>query len=123
MAESRKPLIRASDVSAIEHSPGGYVRFYSGAEHGFGDMTVATSNIQPGEGGGFVHRHPCGEVFVVIEGRGIYTVDGVEVTAEPGDLVVVPPNTWHTFQPAGDAPLRHVAAFDSGDVEVELQQT
>jgi quercetin dioxygenase-like cupin family protein len=82
-------------------------------------VSVALSDNPPG-GGAPEHRHPCGEVFVVYEGRGVYCIGGVEVVAEAGDIVVVPPNTWHSFRADGDLPLRHVAAFDTAQVETEL---
>jgi quercetin dioxygenase-like cupin family protein len=51
----------------------------------------------------------------------VYTIGGVDVIAEAGDMVVVPPNTWHRFRADGDVPLRHVAAFDSAHVDTELK--
>jgi quercetin dioxygenase-like cupin family protein len=119
MVEPRRTLIKASDVPSLEHTPGGSVRFVNGDEHDLGTVSVAISNNPPG-GGAREHRHPCGEVFVVYEGRGVYSIEGVDVVAEAGDIVVVPPNTWHSFRADGDAPLRHVAAFDSAHVEMEL---
>ena len=42
-------VIRASEAPAFEHTPGGYVRFFSGDQHEFGSLTVATSsNLQAG---------------------------------------------------------------------------
>jgi quercetin dioxygenase-like cupin family protein len=35
-------------------------------------------------------------------------------------MVIVPPNTWHSFRPDGDNSLRHVAVYDSGEVDIEL---
>jgi hypothetical protein len=45
-------------------------------------------------------------VFVVQEGRS--SLDGVEVVAEPGDVVAVRPNALHGFRVDGDALLRHL---------------
>ena len=120
MAERRQHLIKASDVPSFEHTPGGSVRFFPGDEHDLGMVSVAMSSNPPG-GGAREHRHPCREVFVVYEGRGVYTIGGTDVIAEAGDIVVVPPNTWHRFRADGDAPLRHVAAFDSAHVDIELK--
>jgi mannose-6-phosphate isomerase-like protein (cupin superfamily) len=122
MVEPLQPLIKATDVPSYEHTPGGSVRFFHGDEHGLGATSVAMSHNPPG-GGGRRHRHPCGEVFVVYEGRGVYTIGDEEVVAGPGDIVVVPPNTWHSFRADGDVPLRHVAAFAAAHVETELPAT
>ena len=35
-------------------------------------------------------------------------------------MVITPPNAWHSFRPAGDGPLRHVAVYDAGKVDIEL---
>jgi quercetin dioxygenase-like cupin family protein len=120
MVQPWQPLIKGSDVRSFEHTPGGTVQFAHGDDHGLGTMTVAISNSPPG-GGAAEHRHPCGEVFVVYSGRGVYTVGGVDVIAEPGDLVVVPPHTWHSFRADGDMPLRHIAAYDSAHVDTEFR--
>jgi quercetin dioxygenase-like cupin family protein len=114
-----KPLIKGSDVPSYEHTPGGSVRFFHGNEHDLGAVSVAISDNPPG-GGAPEHRHPCREVFVVYEGRGVYSIGDVDVVAEAGDIVLVPPNTWHSFRADGDAPLRHVAAYDGAHVEMEL---
>jgi len=90
-----------------------------GDEYGFGGFSLALSD-NPAEGGATEHRHSCGEVFVVYAGRGVYTIGGVEVVAEPGDMVIVPRRTWHSFRADGDMRLRHVAVYDSGDPDIEL---
>jgi quercetin dioxygenase-like cupin family protein len=122
MVDPLRPLIKAADVPSYEHTPGGAVRFFHGDEHGLGSVSVAMSSNPPG-GVGRTHRHPCGEVFVVYEGRGVYTVGDNEIVAEPGDIVVVPPDTWHSFRAEGDVPLRHVAAFDTAHVVTEMHAT
>jgi mannose-6-phosphate isomerase-like protein (cupin superfamily) len=122
MADADAFLIRPSDMTTFEQTPGASVRFVYGDDHGIGSVSIAISDNPPGAPNGFVHRHPIAEVFVVYEGRGIYTVGETEVVAEAGDVVVVPPNTWHCFRPVGDGPLRHVAAYDGGQVEIELQR-
>jgi quercetin dioxygenase-like cupin family protein len=34
-------------------------------------------------------------------------------------MVIIPPNTWHSFRPDGNNHLRHVAVYDSGKVDFE----
>jgi mannose-6-phosphate isomerase-like protein (cupin superfamily) len=121
MTKPEQLLIKSADMETFEHTPGGSVRFAYGDQHGLGAVSVAMSDNPPGAGEGFVHRHPCAEVFVVHEGRGIYTVGDEVVVAEAGDMVFVPPNTWHSFRPDGDSRLRHVGVFNSAHVETELQ--
>ena len=111
-------VIRELEVRSFEHTPGGRLRFFHGDEHEFGPISVATSTSPLG-GGAPEHRHPCAELFVVVEGQGTYRIDDVEVIAEPGDVVVVPPQAWHSFRATGEVPLRHVGAFPASHVEIE----
>ena len=121
MTKPERLLIRSAEMEAFEHTPGGSVRFAYGDEHGLGAVSIAMSDNPPGAGEGFIHRHPCAEAFVVYEGRGIYTVGDEVVVAEAGDVVLVPPNTWHSFRPDGDSRLRHLGVFDSRHVDTELK--
>jgi|GEM_PF-5598649 quercetin dioxygenase-like cupin family protein len=51
------------------------------------------------------HKHPVGDqIFVITEGKGTFFLDdGTETTKEvgPGDVVVVPKDTWHKLVPIG----------------------
>jgi quercetin dioxygenase-like cupin family protein len=115
MVERLHPLIKASDMRMGQNRyPGATIRVVRGDEHGV-DLVIGISSYPHGVGPP-EHRHPCGEVFVVYEGRGVYTVDGIDVIAEPGDVVVVPANAWHYFRGDGEVSLRHVAVFDSAHV-------
>jgi quercetin dioxygenase-like cupin family protein len=119
MIDSGGRVIKAADIAAVEHTPGGSLRSVQQADHGLGAFSVVMSDNPPGQGA-IEHRHSYGEVFVVYEGRGIYTVGEQVIVAEPGDLVIVPANTWHSFRSDGDTRLRHVAVFDSGRIDIEL---
>jgi quercetin dioxygenase-like cupin family protein len=121
MEGSRGPLIKAADMRTFERVPGASGGFVSGNDHGL-DVVVLVSTYPPGVGPA-EHRHACGEVFVVSHGRGVYTVDGIEVIAEAGDAVVVPPNTWHRFRADENDALTHVAVLDKADVTIEPKPT
>jgi mannose-6-phosphate isomerase-like protein (cupin superfamily) len=112
-------VIRGSEASDAGRTDGGSFRLVQRDQLGLGEVSIGMSDNPPGIDG-FVHRHSCGEVFVVYEGRGIYTIGDTEIVAEPGDMVIIPPNTWHSFRPDGDNGLRHVAVYDSGNVDIEL---
>ena len=111
MVEPLEPLIKASDMQTFEGIPGASSRFVRLDERGL-PVVVSTSSYAPGAGPN-EHRHPERQVFIVYEGQGVYTVDGVDVIAEAGDVVVVPPNALHYFRADGDAPLRHVTVFET----------
>jgi len=122
MVDSDGRMIKAADIAAVEHTPGGSLRSVQQADHGLGAFSVAMSDNPPGQGA-IEHRHSCGEVFVVYEGRGIYTIGETDIVAEPGDVVIVPANTWHSFRSDGETRLRHLAVFDSGRIDFEIPST
>ena len=55
------------------------------------------------------HRHPHAEIFVLHGGKGRYKVEGTSFDAEAGDIVIVPPDAWHSFLNTGDGPLQQTA--------------
>lgn len=60
------------------------------------------------------HHHPQEEVWNVVEGELIVTIDGVEHRLGPGDAAIVPPDTPHSARVVTacraivvDHPVRH----------------
>lgn len=70
------------------------------------DVSFFAGNLLPGSGPG-LHKHPYAETCIVHAGKATMTIDGVEFTAGPGDIVVIEPNTPHRFTAIG--PERLVA--------------
>jgi quercetin dioxygenase-like cupin family protein len=64
-------------------------------------VSVFLSHHKPGTGPG-LHTHPYEETFFVFEGDVLFTVDGEEIEARDGDIVVVPANTPHKFLSRGE---------------------
>jgi mannose-6-phosphate isomerase-like protein (cupin superfamily) len=112
-------VIRSSDHPGMARTDGGSFRLVQRDDLGLGELSIGISENPPGIDG-FVHRHSCGEVFVVCDGCGVYTVGDTEIVAGPGDMVIIPPDTWHSFRPEGDNHLRHVAVYDAGVVDIEI---
>jgi quercetin dioxygenase-like cupin family protein len=80
---------------------------FIGAEHGDVGISVFLLNAAPGKGPG-AHRHPYDEVQFVREGRGLWTVDGVQFEAGAGDILVIKAGEIHAFRCIGDSPLVQV---------------
>ena len=120
MSDLERFVIRGSEASAADHAEGASFRLLQRDQLGLGELSIGLSDNPPGPSEGVMHRHSCGEVFVVYEGCGIYTIEETEIVAHPGDMVIVPPNTWHTFRQDGDTHLRHVAVYDTGNVDIEI---
>ena len=97
MVEPLHPLIKASDMQSFEGVPGASSRFIPLDELGLG-VTIGLSTYSPGVGAK-EHRHPERQVFVVYEGRGVYTVDGVDVIAERETSLLCRPTRSTTSEP------------------------
>ena len=92
-------VIRAGE---LEPSPGGTVTF-EGEPYGSG-VSFFLVNNEPGKGPD-LHKHPYSETWIVRAGRGLFTADGREIEAGPGDILVVGPETPHKFKNLGPGRL------------------
>lgn len=61
-------------------------------------------DLEPGRGPR-LHKHPYSETCIVQSGKAMMIVDGEEVIAGPGDIVVIGPETPHRFTASGDKRL------------------
>ena len=87
--------------------PGERSREFVGAAHGAG-VSLILVDAEPGEGPR-LHRHPYEEVFIVRTGEATFTLDGRQLDAGPGDIVLAPAHTPHRFVNSGGEPLRLTA--------------
>ena len=60
------------------------------------------------------HRVTREEVFVVLAGRGVATLDGVAHALAPGDALVLPADVAFTLRADGPAPLEALVCFPVG---------
>jgi quercetin dioxygenase-like cupin family protein len=107
-------VIRHAELDRFQgqvNTDGGDVRLLQGEDVGL-TTSVFHSQVAPG-GGPRRHRHPHAEIFVLHDGQGRYEVDGTLLDAEAGDIVIVPPDTWHTFVNVGTSPLRQTAVHEA----------
>ena len=93
------------EVSAL--AVGRYTARFEGGEHG-SSVSMFVGEVAPG-GGPVLHRHPYEETFVLEAGTVTFTVEGEELEARAGQIVVVPAGAAHRFRVTGDAPLRFVS--------------
>ena len=80
---------------------------FIGADQGDVAISAFLLNALPGRGPG-PHRHPYDEVQFVREGRGRWTVNGVEFEAGAGDILVIKAGEIHSFRCIGEEPLVQV---------------
>ena len=70
-------------------------------------------------GGPRLHRHPYAETFIIREGRGLFTVDGREIEAVAGQIVIVPADVPHKFTNLGPGRLETLDIHESGHFNTE----
>jgi quercetin dioxygenase-like cupin family protein len=92
----------------------------------FSSEETATTRLTAGvaeleEGGRLnVHRHEPAEVYHVLEGQGIVTLDGVEHEVVQGSAAYIPGGAWHGIHNTTPSTLRFyyvLQADGMGDVE------
>lgn len=89
------PLIKRDELPSAENS-----EVFEGHQHG-ASICFFLSHNKPGTGPD-LHRHPYEEVFIVEEGDVLFTLDGEEIGAGAGDIIVVPAGAPHKFESRGE---------------------
>ncbi|MDP9271804.1 MAG: cupin domain-containing protein [Chloroflexota bacterium] len=90
---------------------GGELRQLSGSDYDL-HTSVMHAQVAPGSGPRR-HRHPHAEIFVLHFGQGRFEVDGEFIDAVAGDMVIIPPDAWHSFVNTGDELLRQTAIHEN----------
>ena len=80
-----------------------------------GEILRAETVVQPGGGGGPLHRHRFQEErFAILEGEIIGRIGGSRLRVRAGETFVVPPDAPHTFSVEADQPARFITEFRPG---------
>jgi quercetin dioxygenase-like cupin family protein len=85
-------------------------------------LTAGIAELAP-DGRLNVHRHPPAEVYHVLQGQGVVTLDATEHRVVQGSAVFIPGNAWHGIRNTGPSTLRlyYVLQADGmGDVEYDF---
>lgn len=61
------------------------------------------------------HRHTQAEIYYILEGRGIVTIDGSSHPVEKGSTVFIPGDAEHGIVNNGEEPLKWFYIFPTGD--------
>ena len=95
-------LIRAEEAEVLSASG---VTLLADVPDTSGHLTSHRSIFQPGKEGAPPHlHHEAAELFFVLKGSlRVLTGDNLDVLNQ-GDFLLVPPNTPHAFEAAGDEP-------------------
>lgn len=57
-----------------------------------------------------LHSHEPEQVYLVVRGEAVMTVDGEEQEVTAGDLIHVPPQAEHAVKNTGDGALEYISA-------------
>jgi quercetin dioxygenase-like cupin family protein len=101
------PIVRHDSLPEETFPGGASYRTVVGDEAGSTPIRVGVQTSPPGYSTG-IHAHPYMEVVTVLEGEGVAWIEGEGDPApiRPGDTLVLPANTRHSFTVTGDVALR-----------------
>jgi quercetin dioxygenase-like cupin family protein len=104
-------------TAATDLASGGTAQLFRGSEFGV-DVSFFLNHVRPGSGAE-QHRHPYGEVFVVLDGEAEFTVGETAITARGGRVVVVPAGAAHSFHNPRPATLEMVSIHPVAEMQTE----
>lgn len=101
--------IRAqSDAIAEHHEWGTFYTYYSGESYGTTDALAGVAVLKPGFEIHPPHQHAEEEYLTVMEGEGLWHLNGREQRAVAGDMLYAAPWDFHGVRNTGTTPLRFV---------------
>jgi mannose-6-phosphate isomerase-like protein (cupin superfamily) len=112
---TRGTLVRAADAEVLDNDPKGSIALLVDAEAAGGVLTSHRSTFERGSGGAPPHYHKrSAELFYVLGGSLQVLLGDEVVTLDPGDFLLIPPNTPHAFAPPAGAEAEVLFAFAPG---------
>jgi putative monooxygenase len=102
---TKPAILRPADLPA--HDRGGGARTTPLVTRACGSTSIINgiTAFDPGAAIG-MHFHNCEESVMVIEGRAIAEIDGVQHALDTGDTTWIPANVPHRFMNRTDRPMR-----------------
>jgi len=101
-SKGRKPIVLRRSDWGLQDDPWRGVLEGKSLETGVTVLFYATANV--GEGPRW-HVHPYDELFVVRNGRALFTVGDTKIEAETGDVLLGPANIPHKYHNLGPGRL------------------
>ena len=106
-------------TATTELASGTTAQRFDGAAHGDGIAVSFFLNHTPPGRGAEAHRHPYAEVFAIHDGDVTFVVDGEEIAARGGQVVVVPPGAAHAFRNSGERTLEMTSIHPAAEMVTE----
>jgi len=103
--ELKSGVIRFDETKVHTGDWGSMHRYFAGKTFATEGAFVAVAVIEPGKAVHKEHRHAEEEYLAVVEGSGVWALDGKEFPAKRGDILYVEPWVYHGLTNTGDKPL------------------
>jgi mannose-6-phosphate isomerase-like protein (cupin superfamily) len=111
---NRRVTVPYAEQPPLPASPNREFRYLVNQDAGCLDVTQFVGLIPPGKAPH--HSHTYDEVIYVLEGEGIFHVEGTQAPIGPGTCIHLPPLVPHCLENRGDRDLRVLGVFHpSGD--------
>jgi len=118
-AQPMKSQIVRQDQTTITKGDWGQMhRYFAGESLATRNVLVAVAIVQPGKAVHRAHRHAQEEYLMLVEGSGIWSLEGKEMAAKTGDVLYAAPWVYHGLTNTGRQPLKFaVVRYDGKGVE------
>ena len=88
---------------------------------GSDNLSVTLVEMRP-EGFQHVHSHEPEQMYYILEGCGVMTVDGKEQEIQSGDCIFIPSYSKHGLKNTGDTILRYLSAASPSFTKEECKE-
>lgn len=78
-------------------------------------LLVGVNAFEPGQAHALHAHHGMDKIYYVIEGEGVFLLEGAELPMRPGDMLVAPDGVPHGVRNSGEARLAVLAVLAPGE--------
>jgi mannose-6-phosphate isomerase-like protein (cupin superfamily) len=101
----KSQIVRWDDARQHQADWGQMRFYYTGETHATKNVLTAVAVVEPGKAVHKSHRHAEEEYLALIEGEGVWDLDGKEIPAQRGDVLYAEPWVYHGLKNTGDKRL------------------
>jgi len=78
-------------------------------------LLVGVNAFEPGQAHALHAHHGMDKIYYVLEGEGVFLLEGAELPMRPGDMLVAPDGVPHGVRNSGEARLAVLAVLAPGE--------
>jgi len=110
----KSQIVRFDDARSHQGNWGEMRTYFTGQTHATKNVLTAVAIVEPGKAVHRAHRHAEEEYLMLVEGSGVWSLDGKESPARRGDILYIEPWVYHGLTNTGDEPLIFVVVRYNG---------